>query len=130
MFLVRNILPNVAFIICIVSYLIWKCPKVKSLSCPTLCDPMDCSLPGSSVHGIFQAIILEWVAISFSRASSQPRDQTHVSCSVGRRFYYLSHQGGLVLPHKYSQFYLTSTSFSCIYLIVLLITHLMINSVF
>ena len=45
-------------------------------SCPTLCDPMDCSLPGSSVHKIFQARILEWVAISFSRGSSQPRDQT------------------------------------------------------
>ena len=43
-------------------------------SCPTLCDPVDCSLPGSSVHGIFQAIVLEWIAISFSRESSQPRD--------------------------------------------------------
>ena len=43
-------------------------------SCPTLCDPMDCSLPGSSVHGIFQAIVLEWIAISFSRGSFQPRD--------------------------------------------------------
>ena len=42
-------------------------------SCPTLCDPMDCSLPGSSVHGIFQARVLECVAISFSRASSRPR---------------------------------------------------------
>ena len=42
-------------------------------SCPTLCDPVDCSLPGSSVHGILQARILEWVAISFSRGSSQPR---------------------------------------------------------
>ena len=40
----------------------------------TLCDPLDCSLPGSSLHGIFQARILEWVAISFSRRSSQPRD--------------------------------------------------------
>ena len=49
-------------------------------SCLTLCDPMDCSLPSSSVHGIFQARILEWVAISFSRASSQPKDWTHVSC--------------------------------------------------
>ena len=37
-------------------------------SCPTLCDPMDCSLPGSSIHGIFQARVLEWVAISFSNA--------------------------------------------------------------
>ena len=38
--------------------------------CPTLCDPMDCSLPGSSVHGIFQAIVLEWIAISFSKESN------------------------------------------------------------
>ena len=55
-------------------------------SCPTLCDPMDCSLPGFSVHGIFQARILKWVAISFSRRSSQPRDWTRVSLIVGRRF--------------------------------------------
>ena len=48
-------------------------------SCATLCDLMDCSLPGPSVHGILQASILEWVAISFSRGSSRPRDQTHVS---------------------------------------------------
>ena len=53
-------------------------------SCPTLCDPMDCSLPGSSVHGIFQARILECVAISFSRGSSRPRDQTWVSHIAGR----------------------------------------------
>ena len=57
-----------------------------SQSCPTLCDPLDCSLPDSSNHGIFQARILERVAISFSRGSSQPRDQTWVSCIVGRRF--------------------------------------------
>ena len=43
-------------------------------SCPTLCDPMDCSLPGSSVHGIFHARVLEWVAISVPRGSSQPKD--------------------------------------------------------
>ena len=49
-------------------------------SCPTLCDPMDCSPPGSSVHGIFQARVLKWVAISSSRGSSQPRDQTCISC--------------------------------------------------
>ena len=54
--------------------------------CPTLCDPMDCSLPGSSVHGIFQAIVLEWIAISFSRGSSQRRDRTRVSCIVDRGF--------------------------------------------
>ena len=61
--------------------------------CPTLCDPMDCSLPGSSIHGIFQARVLEWVAISFSRGSSQPRDRTWVSLIVGRCFYRLNHQG-------------------------------------
>ena len=55
-------------------------------SCPTLCDPVDCSPPGSSVHGILQARILEWVAISFSRGSSRPRDQTQVSCIAGRCF--------------------------------------------
>ena len=43
-------------------------------SCPTLYDPMNCSPTGSSVHGIFQAIVLEWIAISFSKGSSQPRD--------------------------------------------------------
>ena len=53
-------------------------------SCPTLCDPMDCSPPGSSVHEIFQATILEWVSISSSRGSSQPRDWTWVSCTAGR----------------------------------------------
>ena len=55
-------------------------------SSPTLCNPVDCSPPGSSVHGILQARILEWVAISFSRGSSQPRDRTQVSCIKGRCF--------------------------------------------
>ena len=55
-------------------------------SCLTLCDPMDCSLPGFSVHGIFQASVLEWLAISFSRGSSWPRDQTQVSHIAGRHF--------------------------------------------
>ena len=54
--------------------------------CPTLCSPMNCSPPDSSVHGIFQARILEWVAIPFSQGSSQPRDQTQVSHIVGRFF--------------------------------------------
>ena len=59
--------------------------KVKSesevaQSCPTPRDPMDCSRPGSSVHGILQVRILEWVAIFYSRVSSQPRDQTRISC--------------------------------------------------
>ena len=55
-------------------------------SCPTLCDPMDCSPPGSSIHGILQARLLEWVAISFSRGSSQPRYRTQVSHIAGRCF--------------------------------------------
>ena len=55
-------------------------------SCPTLCDPMDYSLPGSSVYGIFQERILKWAAISCSRGSSQPRNQTQVSHFVGRCF--------------------------------------------
>ena len=68
--------------------------KVKVLiaqSCPTLCNPMDCSPSGSSVHGILQARILEWLAIPFSRGSSQPRDLPHcrqILC-------HLSHQGSL-----------------------------------
>ena len=56
-------------------------------SCLTLCNPMDCSSPGSSVHGIFQVRILEWVAASFSRGSFPSRDQTHVSC-IGRQVLY------------------------------------------
>ena len=55
----------------------------------TLCDPKDCKLPGSPVHGIFQARIQKWVANSYSRGSSQPRDQTHISCvyCVAGRFF-------------------------------------------
>ena len=58
---------------------------------PALCNPMDCSPPGSSVPGIFQARILEEVATSSSRGSSQPRDQTHISC--------ISCTGRLILYH-------------------------------
>ena len=61
----------------------WKWSEVTQ-SCPILCDPMDYSLPGSSFHGIFQARVLEWVAISFSRGSSRPRDWTQVSPFAGR----------------------------------------------
>ena len=58
---------------------VWVCVKLLQ-ACLTLRDPMDCSPPGSSVHRILQARVLEWVAISSSRKSSQPRDRTHVSC--------------------------------------------------
>ena len=58
----------------------------------TLCDPMDCSPPGSSTHGSLQSRILEWVTISFSRGSSWPRDWTQVSCTAGR-YFTTGHQG-------------------------------------
>ena len=66
--------------------------KVKSesevaQSCPTLCDPMDCSLPGSSIHGIFQARVLEWGAIAFSKASGIYRSNG----SVRRTYVYIVH---------------------------------------
>ena len=67
------------------SHVVMSCCEVAQ-SCPTLCYPLDCSLPGSSLHGILQARVLEWVAISFSRESSQPWDWTRVSCIPGRRF--------------------------------------------
>ena len=57
----------------------YPCMSTVTQSCLTLCEPMDCSLPGHPVHEIFQARILEWVAISYSKGSSQPRDRTHVS---------------------------------------------------
>ena len=68
------------------SYLYYCCCSLAAKLCTTLCSAIDCSPPGSSVHGIFQARILEWVAISFSRGSFQPRNQTHVSCLAGRFF--------------------------------------------
>ena len=68
---------------------VWVCVRARSYVL-TLCDPMDCSSPGSFVHGILQARILEWVAIAFSRGSSQPRGRTRVSCvsCIGRPILY------------------------------------------
>ena len=65
---------------------LWYCavPSLVAQLCPTLGDPMDCSLPCSSVLGIFQATTLEWVALFFSRGSSQPRDRNWVSRNAGR----------------------------------------------
>ena len=77
------------------AHLPFKYERVKVLvaqSCPTLCYHMDCNPPGSSVHGISQARILEWVAIPFSRGSSWVRDQTWVSRIVGRFFRIWNHQ--------------------------------------
>ena len=70
-------------------------------SCPTLCDSIDCSLLGSTVHEIFQARILEWVAISFSRGSSQPRDGTRISCISCIGFF--TKMGSLPLHHHGSK---------------------------
>ena len=63
----------------VIFLLVYYCVCVCAESCLTLCNPVDCSLLGSSVHGIFQVRILDWVAISYSRASSQPRDQTVIN---------------------------------------------------
>ena len=68
----------------LLSWCFCHCPVTKL--CPTLCDSMDCSPPGSPVHGISQARILEWVAIPFSRGSSWPRDWTRVSYIADRFF--------------------------------------------
>ena len=78
---------NIQTTVLLHSFCILVRKKVKSLkSCLTLCDPMDCSLSGFYVHGIFQARILGWFAISFSRRSSWPRDWTRISLSVSRCF--------------------------------------------
>ena len=74
---------------------ILKCEVLVIQLCLTLCNPMDCSLPGSFVHRILQARMLEWVAVSFSRGSSWLRDQTRISCffRIGRLIlHHLSHQ--------------------------------------
>ena len=77
-----------------------KCMLAKSLqSCLTLLDPMECSQSDSSVHGILQARIMEWVAIPFSRGSSQPRDRTsisYVSCTGWQVLYHYHHLGSPV----------------------------------
>ena len=79
---------------------LWGKVKVKVKSCPTLCDPVDCSPPGSSVHGILQERILEWVAIFFSKGSSWPRDWTQVFHIPGRGFNLWSYEPCCVEPPK------------------------------
>ena len=78
-----NITLEISYIVCV----------LVAQSCLTLCDPMDCSPSGSSVPGMLQARILEWVVIPFSRGSSWPRDWTWVSCIAGRFLNHLNHQG-------------------------------------
>ena len=88
----------------LICHLLWSYPSVSisvflvTQSCLTLCDSMDCSLPGSSIHGIFQARILGWVAMPSSRGSSQPRDRTQLSI-----VYRLSHQGSHLLLFRFLQ---------------------------
>ena len=77
------------------------CMRGKLLqSCLTLCDPMECSPPGSSVHGILQARTLEWVAMLFSRRSSRPRDR-RVSCIIGRSFTFWATREVPIISHYY-----------------------------
>ena len=82
-------IPSYFQVVC-VSVCVCVCVCVCAQSCLILCDPMVWNLPGSSVHGISQARKLEWVAISYSRGASQPRDQTHISClsCIGRWILY------------------------------------------
>ena len=87
---IESVMPSNYLILCCPLLLLPSVfPSITSSitqSCPTLCDLMEYSPPGSSVCGVFQARILEWVAISFSRGSSQPWDRTQVSCIAGRCF--------------------------------------------
>ena len=80
---------------------IQKSESEAAQSCLTLCDTGDCSPPGSSIHRLLQASILEWVAISFSRGSFWPRDQTHASC-IGKCVFLISDPPGKPFPkYKY-----------------------------
>ena len=81
----KSLLPSVQMSSCAVLCLVTQ-------SCLTFCNPMDCSPPGSSVHEIFQARILDWVAMPSFRGSSQPRDRTQVSHIAGRFFTVSAHQ--------------------------------------
>ena len=84
-------------------------------SCPILCDLVDCSLPGSSIHGVLQAIIPEWVAISFSRESSRPRDWTQVSRIAGRCLtLWATREAWFHLLKSYFMSYTNISSFLCI----------------
>ena len=81
-----------------------------SQACLTHCDPMDSSLSGSAIHEIFQARLLEWAAISFSRGSSQLRDQTWVSCIVDRRFTVWATGKPFLTEHSKNSSYLDQNS--------------------
>ena len=94
--------------------------------CLALCDPEDYSPPGSSIHGILQARILEWVAISFSRGSSWPRDWTQVSRITGRRFnLWATREAGLIHRNRASN---RMTKQKYVPRLVLLLAHISVLS--
>ena len=86
-------------------------------SCQTLCNSMDCSPPGSSVHGILQARILEWAAMPFSRISSPPRDRTHVSCSFCTAGKFFTAEPLGKPHHHYSSVYMWTEKKHSVYII-------------
>ena len=108
-------------------FTIWATREAKMISesesevaqsCLTLCDAVDCSLPGSFVHGFLQARILEWVAMPSFRGSSQPRDPTQVSPTAGRFFAILSHNLlayilKLIFSNHLNHYYNTATINVC-----------------
>ena len=120
---------NIVYLQCCVSFryitswfslCIYACVCAPLLCYLTLCDPMSCNMPGSSVHGIFQARILEWVAISSSRISSWPKDQTHVSCISSTSRWILHHWATCEASlsththtHTFLDSFLFSLRFSC-----------------
>ena len=100
--------------------------KVKVLVtqlCPTLCNPLDCSPPGSSVHDVSQARIQELVVILFSRVSSLPRDQTHISyiSCIGKRFLDHQHLMGIILFSNLNRKFIR-------YYLIILIHHILLST--
>ena len=88
---------------------LWVCAKLLQ-SCPTLCNPVDCSPPGSFVHRILQARILDWVAIPSSRKSSWPRNWTHISCGI----FTTEPLGKHLYIHIYAYIYISSVVQLCL----------------
>ena len=101
--------------ICVSECICMWCAELLQL-CPTLCDFMDCSPPGSSVHGILQARILEWVAMPSSRGSSEPRDRTQVSCvsCIGRQVLYHQHHQGSRSRCTSTQMYVSLSTYDVV----------------
>ena len=93
---------------------IFKCLWVCAQSCLTLCDSLDCRLLGSSVHGIFQARLLEWVAISSFKWSSRPRSRTCISCTAGGFFTAEPSGKPIQMPSYLGKIYVSSSIYSMI----------------